>query len=499
MFRGVQVGLGRPSAVVVLAAGEGTRMKSSTPKVLHEIAGRPLVGHVLAAAHRLAAEHTIVVVGHGRERVTDYVTSVAPVVVVVQEQQNGTGHAVRIALEAAASQGADVRAASGPIVVVAGDTPLLSTQTLSELVDAHVSSKAAATVLTAILDDPTGYGRVIREGNTVAAIVEHKDANDAQRAVNEINSGVYAFDPRSLVDALSRLTTNNAQGEEYLTDVLGILRNDGKTVTAVVAADSFEILGVNDRVQLAQAGEILRQRINTAWMREGVTIVDPTTTWIGADVVLERDVTLLPNTMLLGTTRVESGSTIGPDTTLIDTIVGADAHVRRSEATNASIGDGADVGPFTYLRAGTVLADHAKVGAYVEIKNSTVGEGSKVPHLSYVGDATIGTGTNIGAATVFVNYDGVNKHQTVIGDHVRIGSDTMLVAPVTVEDGAYTAAGSVITDDVPAGAMAVARERQRNIEGWVERRRAGSKSADAAKAARERMATTTPNDSGAGQ
>ena len=474
-------------------------MKSSTPKVLHEIAGRALVGHVLAAAHRLAAEHTIVVVGHGRERVTEYVTSVAPVVVVVQEQQNGTGHAVRIALDQAAAQGADVRSASGPVVVVAGDTPLLSTATLSALVDAHNASKASATVLTALLDDPSGYGRVLRDGDSVTAIVEHKDANDAQRAVKEINSGVYAFDPSSLVDALSRLTTNNAQGEEYLTDVIGILKQDGKHVTAVVAEDAHEILGVNDRVQLAQAGDILRQRINTAWMREGVTIVDPTTTWIGADVVLERDVTLLPNTMLLGHTRVESGSTIGPDTTLVDTVVGADAHVRRSEATGAAIGDGADVGPFTYLRKGTVLADHAKAGAYVEIKNATVGQGSKVPHLSYVGDATIGEGTNIGAATVFVNYDGVNKHQTTIGDHVRIGSDTMLVAPVTINDGAYTAAGSVITDDVPPGAMAVARERQRNIEGWVQRRRAGSKSAAAAEAARERMGKNQPDDLGANQ
>ena len=460
-------------------------MKSSTPKVLHEVAGRPLVGHVLAAVRELQAHHTIVVVGHGREQVSAAVAS-SGALIAVQAEQNGTGHAVRVALEQAHAQGADVASLDGPVVVLAGDTPLLTSETLTSLVETHSQMNASATVLSAVLADPTGYGRIVRDGQTVSAIVEHKDATEAQREIREVNSGVYAFEPAELLTALQNITTDNAQGEEYLTDVLGILRRQGRPVAAVIATDEREILGVNDRVQLAQAEAVLQERINIHWMRNGVSIVDPRSTWIGADVTIERDVTILPNTVLGGTTTIATGAVVGPATSLVDCTVAADAHIRRSEATKSVIGEGAEVGPFTFLRAGTVLGAHAKAGAYVEIKNSTVGDGSKVPHLSYVGDATIGTGTNIGAATVFVNYDGVEKHATVVGDHVRIGSDSMLVAPVTIGDGAYTAAGSVITDDVPAGAMAVARERQRNIEGWVVRRRPGTKSADAAAAAQEK-------------
>ncbi len=459
-------------------------MKSALPKVLHDVAGRSLVGHVLAAVNQLNPHHLVVVVGHGRDHVSAHVHGLYPAAVtVVQDQQNGTGHAVRVALEGIAAAGIDLP--DGPVIVLAGDTPLLTGDTLAALVDIHHGEQAVATVLTAVLTDPTGYGRIVRDQATghVSRIVEQKDASESERAIQEINSGVFAFELSSLRSGLARLTTNNAQGEEYLTDVLGHLVADGETVAAYIAPDEDEILGVNDRVQLAHAGGLLRDRINVNWMRTGVTIVDPATTWIDATVTLERDVRIERNTALAGTTAIATGAVIGPDTTLVDSVVGAGAQVLKSHVTGATIGPDATVGPFTFIRPGTELAAHAKVGAYVETKNAFIGEGSKVPHLSYVGDATIGAGTNIGAATVTVNYDGVNKHKTVVGDHVRIGSDTMLVAPITIGDGAYTAAGSVITEDVPPGSMAVGRGRQRNIDGWVERKRADTSSAKAAKAA----------------
>jgi bifunctional UDP-N-acetylglucosamine pyrophosphorylase / glucosamine-1-phosphate N-acetyltransferase len=466
-------------------------MRSSTPKVLHEVAGRSLLEHVLAAVEALDPDHLVVVVGHGRDRVVAHLAQLAPTALtVVQDQQNGTGHAMRVALDGLAAAGVSLDGA-GPILVVAGDTPLLTAETLRRLLEAHATESASSTVLTAVVEDPTGYGRVLRDPATghVAGIVEQKDADEAQRAVREINSGVYAFDVAALRDALGRLTTDNAQGEEYLTDVLGLHVAAGLPVAAVVAADEREILGVNDRVQLAGARALLRDRINDAWMRAGVTIVDPATTWIDADVVLERDSVIERNTGLHGRTSVASGAVVGPDTDLTDVVVHEGASVVRTQGSGAEIGPRATVGPFTYIRPGTRLAEKAKLGAYVEAKNAVVGAGSKVPHLSYVGDVEIGEGSNIGAATVVVNYDGVAKHRTKVGDHVRIGSDTMLVAPVTIGDGAYTAAGSVITDDVPPGAMAVARGRQRNVEGWVERRRPGSTAAEAARAAHETSGT----------
>ncbi len=465
----------RPAVVVVLAAGEGTRMRSRLPKVLHPVLDRPLLGHVLAATGALGPAETVVVVGHGRAAVIDYLGEHHPdVATSVQEEQRGTGHAVRTAL-------ARRSLSDGPVVVLAGDAPLITTETLRAMLAAHADTAAAATVLSAFVDDPTGYGRVVRDAHgAVSGIVEHKDADEVQRTVREVNSGVYAFAPDALVDALARLGTDNAAGEEYLTDVLALLRADGQVVGAVAAASPDEVMGVNDRAQLADVARRLRDRVLLAWMRAGVTVVDPATTWVGVGVELEPDVVVHPHTQLEGRTRVAAGAAVGPDTTLRDVEVGADARVRRSEATGAVIGEHADVGPFSYLRPGTVLAAGSKVGAYVETKNAVVGEGSKVPHLSYVGDAEIGAGTNIGAATVFVNYDGVAKHRTVVGDAVRIGSDSMLVAPVTVGDGAYTAAGSVITEDVPPGALAVGRARQRNIEGWVAERRAGTTSAAAA-------------------
>lgn len=473
----------RPSVVVILAAGEGKRMKSATPKVLHPVAGRSLVGHVIEAASTLEPHHLVVVVGHGREQVVPHVEEIAPwAITVVQEEQKGTGHAVRIALADLAGRG--ITTTDGPVIVLTGDTPLLTGGTLVSLLVEHEATSAAATVLTAQVADATGYGRIVRgAAGGVEAIVEHKDASSDHLQIGEINSGMYAFDATSLGDALGQVGTDNAQGEEYLTDVIGILRTANRDVSACVCEDEREILGVNDRVQLAEAAAILRDRINVAWMREGVSILDPATTWIDVDVEIAPDVIIRPNVTLRGPTAIATGAMIGPGTTLTSCEVGEGAEVIHTWAELAVIGDAANVGPFTYLRPGAELGAHSKAGAYVEIKNSSIGEGAKVPHLSYVGDASVGAGSNIGAATVFVNYDGVEKHRTVVGDQVRIGSDTMLVAPVTIGDGAYTAAGSVITDDVPPGAMAVGRARQRNIENWVERRRPGSAAADAAQRA----------------
>ena len=470
-------------------------MKSATPKVLHAVAGRSLLGHVIEAASTLEPRHLVVVVGHGRDEVSAHVAEVAPwALTIVQQEQNGTGHAVRVALEDLAAKG--ISTTDGPVVVLTGDTPLLTGRTLVSMLLEHESTSASATVLTARLSDPTGYGRVVREaGGSVAAIVEDKDATEVQRRIDEINSGMYAFSADRLLASLGRITTDNAQGEEYLTDVIGLLRADGDVVSASLCADADEILGVNDRVQLSQAAAIMRDRINESWMRQGVSILDPASTWLDVDVDLQPDVVIRPQVTMRGPTSVASGAVVGPGTTLVSCEVGSGAEVIHTWAELAVIGDDARVGPFTFLRPGTVLGSSTRAGAYVEIKNSTIGDGAKVPHLSYVGDAEVGVGTNIGAATIVVNYDGVDKHRTVVGDHVRIGSDTMLVAPVTVGDGAYTAAGSVITDDVPPGAMAVGRARQRNIEGWVQRKRPGSPAAEAAARAGQDSASDHPSDS----
>ncbi|WP_231126888.1 bifunctional UDP-N-acetylglucosamine diphosphorylase/glucosamine-1-phosphate N-acetyltransferase GlmU [Motilibacter aurantiacus] len=454
-------------------------MRSRTPKVLHAAAGRSLLGHVLTSVREISPARVVVVVGAGRDKVVAHLAETAPEALpVVQERQGGTGHAVRTALEALPDL-------TGTVVVTAGDTPLLSPATLQALVGTHAATGAAATVLTALLDDPTGYGRVLRDpAGNVAAIVEHRDATPEELAVHEINSGIYAFAADHLRSALAQLTTDNAQGEEYLTDVLAILREQARPVAAVVAPDALDVAGVNDRSQLALAGAALRDRLLLRWMRAGVTVVDPLTTWVDADVELAPDVTLLPGVRLHGRTSVAAGAVVGPDTTLVDTEVGADAVVRSSTCEGARIGERATVGPYTFLRPGTVLGAGAKAGGFVEMKNAVLGQEAKVPHLSYVGDAEVGDGTNVGAATIFANYDGVAKHRTTVGAHVRIGSDTVLVAPVTVGDGAYTAAGSVVTDDVPPGALAIGRSRQGTVDGWVERRRSGTSSAQAAQEAR---------------
>ncbi|MCX4994155.1 bifunctional UDP-N-acetylglucosamine diphosphorylase/glucosamine-1-phosphate N-acetyltransferase GlmU [Streptomyces longwoodensis] len=469
----------RPAAVVVLAAGEGTRMKSATPKVLHELCGRSLVGHVLAASRELDPEHLVVVVGHAREQVTAHLAEIDPGVrTAVQEEQNGTGHAVRMGLEQLGG------AVDGTVVVVCGDTPLLTAATLGQLARTHGADGNAVTVLTAEVPDATGYGRIVRDASgAVTAIVEHKDASEEQRAVREINSGVFAFDGALLADALKQVRTDNSQGEEYLTDVLGILREAGHRVGASVAADHREIAGINNRVQLSEARRILNDRLLTEAMLAGVTVVDPATTWVDVTVSFERDVVVHPGTQLHGATRLAEGAEVGPNCRLTDTVVGAGARVDNVVSYASEIGAGASVGPFAYLRPGTRLGVKGKIGTFVETKNASIGEGTKVPHLSYVGDATIGEYSNIGAASVFVNYDGEAKHHTTVGSHCKTGSDNMFVAPVTIGDGAYTAAGSVITKNVPPGSLAVARGQQRNIEGWVARKRPGSAAARAAEAA----------------
>jgi bifunctional UDP-N-acetylglucosamine pyrophosphorylase / glucosamine-1-phosphate N-acetyltransferase len=472
----------KPAAVVVLAAGPGTRMKSATPKVLHEICGRSLVGHVVAAARELDPEELVVVVGHARERVTAHLAAIDPAArIAVQAEQLGTGNAVRMALESLATDGVVL---DGTVVIVCGDTPLLTAETLGALAVSHERAGNAVTVLTAEVPDATGYGRIVRDADgSVAAIVEQKDADAAQREIREINSGVFAFDGQLLAGALKQVRTDNSQGEEYLTDVLGILRAAGHRVGACVAGDHREIAGINNRVQLAQARRILNDRLLERAMLAGVTVVDPASTWVDVTVTFERDAVVLPGTQLLGATHVGEGAEVGPNTRLTDTRVGAGARVDNTVAVEAEVGPGASVGPFAYLRPGSRLGLKSKVGTFVETKNSSIGEGTKVPHLSYVGDATIGEYSNIGAASVFVNYDGEHKHHTVVGSHCKTGSDNMFVAPVTVGDGAYTAAGSVITKDVPPGSLAVARGQQRNIEGWVARKRPGSAAAKAAEAA----------------
>jgi len=463
--------------VVVLAAGEGTRMKSKNSKVLHEIAGRSIIHNLLTAVEPLSPKNLTVVVGAHKDEVIDHLKKVAPKAkTVFQEKRDGTGGATQLAL--AEHKG------DGTVLILAGDTPLLTTQTLEEFMAAHQSEKSVASVLTALLPDPAGYGRIIRGDNSsILKIVEEKDASDSEKEIDEINTGVYLFELKVLKEVIGKLKNNNSQKELYLTDVISLITAEGKTAQAILSNDYTETLGINDRTQLAECAAIMRDRINHQHMLNGVTIIDPTTTWIDVDVKIEADVVIYPGTAITGKSTIKANAVIGPRTTLVSCTVAEGAKVVESNCTEASIGKEVKVGPFTYLRKGTVLANESKAGAFVEIKNSTVGKGSKVAHLSYVGDAKIGEESNIGAATVFVNYDGEKKHQTKIGDQVRIGSDTMLVAPVTVGDGAYTAAGSVINEDVPAGAIGIGRARQVNILGWVLKKRKDSKSAAAAKKA----------------
>ncbi|WP_256793595.1 bifunctional UDP-N-acetylglucosamine diphosphorylase/glucosamine-1-phosphate N-acetyltransferase GlmU [Terrabacter sp. Ter38] len=479
----------RPTAVIVLAAGEGTRMKSATPKVLHTIGGRSLVAHAIRAARGTSPHHLAVVVRHERDRVAEHVAQVDPEAVVAdQDEVKGTGRAVECALEALPGD------LAGTVVVTYGDVPLLTSATLEGLVAAHHASGSAVTVITATLEDPTGYGRVIRDAEgSVVAIVEQKDADEEQRAIREVNSGLYAFDAAVLREALSEVGTDNAQGEKYLTDVIAIARGRGLGVRAHLVADLWQTEGVNDKVQLARLGAELNRRTVEQAMRDGAIVIDPATTWLDADVTIGPDTVVRPGTQILGASTIGRDCVIGPDTTLTDVEVGDGASVVRTQAELAEIGPGATVGPFSFLRPGTRLGAKGKIGGFVETKNADIGAGAKVPHLTYCGDATIGEGANIGAGTIFANYDGVTKGHTNVGAHSFVGSNSVIVAPRTIADGAYVAAGSAVVGDVDPGQLAVTRAQQRNVDGWVARRRAGTKTDEAARAAQERStAAQTP-------
>jgi bifunctional UDP-N-acetylglucosamine pyrophosphorylase/glucosamine-1-phosphate N-acetyltransferase len=464
--------------VVVLAAGGGTRMKSKTVKVLHPIAGRTMIGHVLAAVRTLEPHRVVAVIGHQREQVATHVRELVPdVVLAVQEVLDGTGGAVRVAMETSGTS-------RGTVVVATGDTPLLEGESLRKFVADHRAAEQAVSILSGIVADPFGYGRILRndEGD-VEGIVEEKDATPQQREIAEISSGILAFDAEFLVGALPRLTNDNAKGEYYLTDTVRIAREDGLTVGAFPIDDVAQTEGANDRVQLAEMGRELNRRIVTRWMRDGVSVMDPATTWIDADVKLAEDVTILPGTQLLGATVVAEDAVIGPDTTLKDCEVGAGARVVRAHAELSVIGDGAEVGPYARLRPGTILGARSKIGTFVETKNSHIGDGAKVPHLSYVGDAEIGEQANIGAGTIFANYDGIAKHRTKVGRWFRGGSNNTFVAPVELGDGSSTGGGTVVRRNVPPGALAVSGGPQRNLPGWVPSKRAGTPQAEAAEEA----------------
>jgi bifunctional UDP-N-acetylglucosamine pyrophosphorylase / glucosamine-1-phosphate N-acetyltransferase len=451
-------------SVVVLAAGEGKRFRSTLPKPLHPLAGRPLLWHVLAAAAPLKAGQTVVVVGNGADQVTEAVDGfdLGPVRLAAQASQRGTGDALAAAVP--------LLAGDGDVLVLFGDTPLVTPGLLEGLVDTHRATRADATLLTCQMTDPTGLGRVLRDaGGAVTGIVEERDATPDQRRIREVSAGMYVF-RRPVLDGLAELRPDNDQGEYYLPDLVPqVLAGGGRVVTA--EGPEEQVAGVNDRVELAAAGALLRRRLLERLMLAGVTVEDPATTYVDVDVEVGQDTVLAPMTFLEAGTRVGARCRLGPNVRLHACTVGDDASVAQAVAVSSTIGPRAAVGPFASLRPGSDLAEGAKAGTFVEVKNSTVGAGSKVPHLSYVGDADIGAGANVGAGTVFVNYDGVDKHRTVVGDGAFIGSDTMLVAPVTVGQGAQTAAGSTITKDVPADALAIERADQRTIEGWAARRR----------------------------
>jgi bifunctional UDP-N-acetylglucosamine pyrophosphorylase / glucosamine-1-phosphate N-acetyltransferase len=450
--------------VLVMAAGEGTRMNSSLPKALHPVCGRPMVAWPILAAREAGAARVVAIVSPER----DISNGLPPgTETVVQPQADGTGGAIRAAIDAVRE--------SGTVVVLSGDHPVISGEAIRGLLDAHAASGAAATVMTTELEEPGSYGRIVRDPDgSLARIVEAKapgDATPEELKIKEVNAGTYVFDAAALVAAIEDVSNDNAQGEYYLGDVLPLIRAAGGRVAAHLVGDEAVTLGVNSRLELAQATTEARRRILERHMLAGVTVVDPAATWIDADVEISADATIEPGTSLRGRTEIGTGSVVGPNTTLIDSKLGERVTAPHSYLVECEVLDDCSVGPFAYIRPQTVLAEGAKAGSFVEIKNSRIGEGAKVPHLSYVGDAEVGAGTNVGAGSITANYDGFRKHRTVIGEHCRIGVDTMFVAPVSIGDGAYTGAGTVVRKDVPPGALAVPDEnRQRHIEGYTERR-----------------------------
>ncbi|KWX87465.1 bifunctional N-acetylglucosamine-1-phosphate uridyltransferase/glucosamine-1-phosphate acetyltransferase [Paenibacillus riograndensis] len=452
---------------VVLAAGQGKRMKSKLYKVLHPVCGKPMVGHVLDTVKATGCQRTVVVVGHGAEKVKAYVGQDAEYV--LQETQLGTGHAVKQAKDLLGGE-------AGTTIVICGDTPLVTAETLEGLMALHEGQSAAATVLTAVMDQPAGYGRIIRgEDGGVQKIVEQKDCTPEEAAVNEINTGTYCFDNAKLFAALDKVTNSNNQQEYYLTDVIGILRAQGDIVLGYQAHDAAESIGVNDRLALSEAESLMRQRINRQHMLNGVTIIDPASTYIAADVVIGADTTLYPGTVLKGKTVIGEDCIIGPSSEIENCVIMNGAEVKHSVLNQAQVGARTSVGPFAYLRPGAVLGEEVKIGDFVEIKNASIGDGSKVSHLSYVGDATVGKNVNVGCGAITVNYDGYNKSRTEIGDDAFIGSNVNLVAPVTVGKGAFVVAGSTITRSVSENDLAIARVRQENKQGYAEKIRARAK------------------------
>ena len=446
---------------IVLAAGKGTRMNSDRSKVVFPVAGRPIISWVVAAALEAGVDEVTVVVGHSAEDVE--AALVEGVITVVQDQQLGTAHAATIALEVMGDVSEDT------VIVLPGDSPLITAATIRALLEAHADGDVRCTLLTALMPDPTGYGRVIRVGERVRAIVEERDADEAQLQIDEVAVSTYVFDGAGLVDTLVDIDNDNEQGEYYLTDAVAAMAAEGG-VAAIAGADAQEVLGVNTHEQLAAADAAARHRINREWMEAGVWMQDPDTVYIDASVRLAAGVRLYPGTHLEGDTRVGPDSEIGPTTVVRDSVIGSGCKVWFSVLRGVEIAHGVEVGPYASLRPGTVMADSTKAGTFVELKATVLGKGSKVPHLSYIGDAAIGEDSNIGAGSITCNYDGFNKHRTVIGDRVRIGSDTMLVAPVEIGDDAYTGAGSVITKDVSEGSLAVERSAQKELLGYADRR-----------------------------
>ena len=450
-------------------------MKSATPKVLHEIAGIPILGHVLATAHSLEASKVQAVLRHEKKLIEDYVLAHFPhTEIVAQDDIPGTGRAAEQALEALGDF-------DGDVLILSGDVPLLDVESISQLVQNHQELGSQGSLISVVLENPNGYGRILRSKDSgLEGIVEQKDASAEQLEITEVNAGVYVFDSKALRSALTKVGMDNAQGEKYLTDVVGLMLSNGQKVHAQQILDPYLVAGVNDRAQLSEIATELNARIVRAWQLAGVTIQEPHSTWIDVTVQLGQDVTLLPSTRLHGLTRVGVGAVIGPDTTLRDVEVGENAKISRTQGDSARVLGGATVGPFAYLRPGTELGEAGKIGAFVETKNARIGRGAKVPHLSYVGDATIGEGANIGAGTIFANYDGVNKHRTEVGAQARTGSGNVFVAPVSIGAGAYTAAGSTIRRNVEPGALALNPGSQKNMAGWVLEQRPGSASAKAA-------------------
>ncbi|AGX41179.1 bifunctional UDP-N-acetylglucosamine diphosphorylase/glucosamine-1-phosphate N-acetyltransferase GlmU [Clostridium saccharobutylicum] len=446
---------------LVLAAGQGKRIKSDLPKVLHKVCGKEMLKHVIDSIRNSGIDDINVIIGKGAELVKER-TQDRNVSYSLQAEQLGTGHAVQCSKEF-------LQGKKGVVAIFTGDTPLIKQSTVERLVEDHINNKNAATILTAIVDDPTGYGRIVRKDNQVLKIVEHKDCNEEELKITEMNSGIYCFDIELLVKALDKLNNNNEQGEYYLTDVIEILKSENKVIGAVVT-DFEETIGVNSRVQLAQAEEILKNRINLKHMENGVTLIDPKTTYIGIDVEIGKDTIIYPNNILEGNTKIGSNCLLYQNSRIADSTIGDEVDIQSSVILDSKIGDNTTVGPFAYIRPESTIGKHARIGDFVEIKKSTIGDGTKVSHLTYIGDAEVGSDCNFGCGTVVVNYDGKVKHKTVIGDNSFIGCNTNLVSPVKVGDNTYIAAGSTITAEVKEGDLAVARAKQRNISGWVEKK-----------------------------